>query len=138
VGGAAIDFTGFPRGFTGFADRWNGKTWTAATVSWPKGTTNSNLLGVSCVSAKSCVAAGYIDAKFNLGPAAPDGKAAAVSWNGKAWTATNVPAPGSGKRSVFSGVSCLSTDSCVAAGQLVPLGLAGFWNGRSWKLITTP
>ncbi len=70
------------------------------------------------------------------------GRAAAVTWNGKAWAVTSVPAPGKGKASLFGGVTCLSAASCVAVGQLGPAvstngtGLSGFWNGKSWRLVT--
>jgi hypothetical protein len=72
------------------------------------------------------------------------GKAASTSWNGKTWTATSVPAPGKGKASLFSEVSCPAAGGCAAVGQLGPYnsdegsGLAGSWNGKSWKLGTTP
>jgi hypothetical protein len=69
-------------------------------------------------------------------------RAAAVTWNGKAWTATGVPAPGKGKASLFQAVTCLSAADCVAVGQAGPAGsatgtpLSGFWNGKRWHLVT--
>jgi hypothetical protein len=140
VGGGA---NGAPRVPAGFAERWNGRTWRATAISWPKGTTNSDLVGVSCGSARSCVAVGHIDSAITTLGGGPSGRAAAASWNGKAWAATSLPAPGRGKASLFNYVSCLSADSCVAIGGAGPFnsighGLAGFWNGKSWKLVTTP
>jgi hypothetical protein len=129
-------------GLTAFSELWNGKTWAAAKVSWPKGTSDSYLVGVSCGSAKSCVTVGYVDINVNDG--GNTGRAAAASWNGKAWTATKVPAPAKGEASLFNDVSCRSATACVAAGQLGPYkstegsGLAGLWNGKSWALVTTP
>lgn len=129
-------------GLTSFAEIWNGKTWTAEKISWPKGTKNPLLVGVTCGSATRCLAVGYVDANLNDG--GHTGKAAAASWNGKTWTATNVPGPGKGRASRFNEVSCPATASCLAVGQLGPFntdegsGLAGFWNGKSWKLVTTP
>ena len=44
--------------------------------------------------------------------------------------------------SLFNAVTCLSATDCVAVGQLGPVrtidgvGLSGFWNGRSWRLVT--
>jgi hypothetical protein len=125
------------------ADAWNGKTWTRMSVQPPASAKDdADLIGVSCTAAKSCVAVGFIDADFNDG--GHTGKAAATSWNGKTWTATSGPAPGKGKASLFSQVTCPAAGGCVAVGQLGPYnsdegsGLAGFWNGRSWKLRTTP
>ena len=140
--GSGTAVGGRPGGLAAFSELWNGKTWTPAKISWPKGTSDSSLVGVSCASAKSCVTVGYIDINVNDG--GNTGKAAAASWNGKAWTATKVPAPAKGKASLFNEVSCRSAAACVAAGQLGPYkstegsGLAGIWNGKSWALVTTP
>jgi hypothetical protein len=133
--------TGLKGGLVSFAEFWSGKTWTTGKISWPKGVSNNFLVGVSCSSAKSCLAVGNLDINVNDG--GHTGRAGATRWNGRAWTATNVPAPGKGKTSLFSEVSCPSASACVAVGQLGPFntdegsGLAGFWNGKSWKLVTT-
>ena len=126
-------------GRTGFAERWNGSRWTGVSVSWPRGTGNSYLVGVSC-AARNCVAVGY--SGVSVTAAGDTGGATAVSWQGKAWTVTKVPAPGRGKASLFSDVSCLPSGSCVAAGQAGPagstegIGLTGFWTGKAWRLVT--
>ena len=134
--------TGRVGGLVSFAEFWNGKTWAAGKISWPKGVSNNLLVGVSCASAKSCLAVGNLD--INLNDGGHPGRAGATSWNGKAWTAANVAAPGKGKASLFTEVSCLSATNCVAVGQLGPFnsdegnGLAGFWNGKRVGLATTP
>ena len=43
---------------TGFTEIWNGTTWQLAKVTWPKGTADSVLVGVSCYAAHSCEAVG--------------------------------------------------------------------------------
>jgi len=124
------------------AETWNGKTWTPGTPARPKGSTGGQLDNVSCRTAKSCVAVGFIDADFNDG--GHTGKAAATAWNGRSWTAATVAAPGKGKASLFNEVSCPAAAACRAVGQLGPYnsdegsGLAGFWNGKGWGLRTTP
>ena len=129
-------------GLSSFAEVWNGRAWAAGKMSWPKGTRRPYLVAVSCRSAKSCVAVGFADADFDAG--GHTGRAAATSWNGRTWTAATVPAPGKGKASLFNAVSCPATADCVAVGQLGPYnsdegsGLAGFWNGRGWRLAATP
>ena len=100
----------------------------------PKGDAESFLYGVSCRADGSCVAVG------SAGPSAAT-KATALSYNGKTWTAQNVPGPGTGTSSDFFGVNCLRANQCVAIGETVssspatvtPLG--GLWNGSSWRLV---
>ena len=141
--GTGTPATGRPGGLRSFAEFWDGKTWTAGTISWPKGTSNNYLVGVSCAAANSCLAVGYVNVNLNVN-GAHTGKAAATRWNGKTWTATAVPAPGKAKASLFNEVSCPAAASCLAVGQLGTYGtdegngLAGFWNGKIWTMTTTP
>ena len=136
---AAVGYASSPKGLGSLAETWNGKTWTLTTVRWPKGTSNEMLSGVSCVAGNRCVAVGTIDS--NLKSASNTGKAAAATWNGRAWTVTGVPAPARGKASLLKGVTCLSASNCVAVGQVGPsgstngTGLSAFWNGKSWRLV---
>jgi hypothetical protein len=123
---------------TSMTDTWNGTRWTAAKVPWPKGKTSPVLAGVSCASAKSCVAVSITGFALTVNNS---GDAAAASFNGKAWPVTNVPAPAKGKASELAGVTCLSATDCAAVGESGPTnsgnsnGLSGFWNGKSWKLV---
>ena len=120
------------RGF-GFAEMWNGKSWTAHKVAVPKGDTLSYLFGVSCVTAQNCMAVGALGSSKG-------GSGSALSYNGKTWSSLKVPAPGKGKSSDFSGVSCPKAGDCVAIGETGPSSMAtttplgGLWNGSSWKL----
>jgi hypothetical protein len=113
----------------GFAEIWNGTSWAADKVAGTKG--GAELYGVSCRADASCVAVG------SAGPSAAT-KATALSYNGKTWTAQNVPGPGARTSSDFFGVNCLRANQCVALGETVssaadtPLG--GLWNG-SWRLV---
>jgi hypothetical protein len=115
---------------------WNGKSWTADKVAWPKGTVQAYLFGVSCTSPTNCVAVGAAGGADAV-------RAAALSFNGRKWTRRNVPAPGAGKSSAFSDVSCPKAGDCVAIGEsgdfnlntatVTPRQLGGTWNGRIWK-----
>ena len=117
----------------GFAEMWNGKSWTAVKMA-PNGNAESFLYGVSCRADGTCVAVG------STGPSAT-AKATAVAYNGKTWTAQSVPGPGKGKSSDFFGVNCLRANQCVAIGEIVASGtptvtpLGGLLNGSSWKLV---
>jgi hypothetical protein len=115
----------------GFAEMWNGTSWTADKVTSPKG--GAELYGVSCRADASCVAVG------SAGPSAAT-KATALSFKGKTWTAQNVPGPSTGTSSDFFGVNCLRANQCVAIGETVSSRpataalLGGLWNG-SWRLV---
>ncbi len=133
VVGANVNLKGNNTTMTGFAQVWNGKTWTASSWTGPKGSTESALLGVSCTTAASCLATGLTGTQ-------KAGSAAALSFNGTAWSAVKVPSVGAGLVSDFEDVSCPKTGACVAIGeygkstQANGKPLAGYWNGSAWKL----
>ena len=118
----------------GFAEMWNGKSWTVAKVAAPNGNAASFLFGISCRPSGFCVAVG------SEGPSTA-ARATALSYNGKKWTAQNVPGPGAGKSSDFFGVNCLRDNQCTAIGEIVSPGtatatpLGGLWKGSSWRLV---
>jgi hypothetical protein len=117
----------------GFLEVWNGKTWSETKWTGAKGDTLTFTIGVSCTSAANCMAVGAAGTSKS-------GAAAALSWNGKKWTALTVPGPAKGDSSDFEGVSCPKAGDCVAIGQAGKTNttntsqLAGSWNGKSWKL----
>jgi hypothetical protein len=124
---------------TGFSEAWNGTAWSSQAVSWPSGS-HSVLYGVSCPSTQECVAVGGtgVYATYN------DGTKAAQVWNGTSWSLATLPAASGGVGSVLFGVQCLpaTTPTCAAAGEVGPYttpghALTGFWNGTTWKLVTT-
>ena len=125
------------------AEVWNGRAWkVTAPIAWPRGTTNPSPNGVSCATASSCLATGSIDK--NQKDDGITGRAAASVWNGRTWRATSVPAPGRGKASDFGGVTCLRPTFCAVVGSTEPYdgapgtgtALSGFWNGKSWRLVS--
>src|SRR5207302_1391377 len=62
--------------------------------------------------------------------------------NGTRWKIVPSPNPGSASYSVLSGVSCVSTTFCVAAGSAVVNGnrqtLIESWDGTSWTIVPSP
>jgi hypothetical protein len=130
-------------GSIGYAEAWNGKTWAlTSAVPWPKGTTDPWLYGVSCPAVGHCVTVGLTDWNPDSN-ATLSGRAAAATWNGKAWKATPVAVPGKNDASGFGGVTCRpgKTTFCAAVGDVGPSNtyvsstLSGFWNGTKWKVI---
>jgi hypothetical protein len=128
---------GTAAGPTAFAENWNGKVWTPAKLTWPKGTSVSLLEGISCTYSKMagrhCFAMGGSGTQNTISPVV-------VSWNGARWTTRYLPGPGTGKATVLEGASCLSAADCVATGETgatsgnVSSPVAGFWNGAAWKV----
>jgi hypothetical protein len=118
-----------------FTQVWNGKTWQAGKVAWPKGA-QSIFFGVSCFGAHSCESVGEGAASAT----ATSGHALAVSYQGAAGAVQTVPAPAKGRSTAFTDVSCLPGGTCVATGwtgksnAAVPTLMTGVWGGKSWKL----
>jgi hypothetical protein len=116
----------------GFTELWNGKAWTTAKAPAAKADTFVVLEGVSCATATNCAAVG-------MAGTSADVSAEALSYNGKTWARQAVPSLGAGKLSDFAGVSCPKAGDCVAIGEVGTTGgaassLAGYWNGKSWKV----
>jgi len=130
---AGLSLNSAGTGGFGFTEAWNGTSWTAHKVAWPKRDTESYLQGVSCVTQANCVAVG------SAGASGSD-TAKALSYNGTTWALRNVPGPGAGNASAFTDVSCPKANDCVAFGVTGPADgsagkpLAGLWNGTSWRL----
>jgi len=138
-------------GGTPLAERWNGASWSGqslpvspCSIVIGQGCSGSppsqTLNGVSCASARACMAVGYVD----------DGTSEhdlAMAWNGSTWTIQATAAAPSGTSTSLNAVSCSSAKDCMAAGQLAagPLGAAtsetawaDHWNGRTWSGIQAP
>ena len=107
------------------------------TVPLPKGTTDAVLSGVSCVTARHCVALGVADgATAAFGD---DGSLIIIeTWNGAKWTLHSAAASiGSTTMLVPSVVSCATTTFCVLAGTAYSATVKPYvasWNGK--KLTT--
>ena len=126
---------------------WNGRTWSA---SKPPNPTRSPqwawFNGISCASAKFCVAVG--DYTWPWGNSGPVNEGFADMWNGTKWTLTRklVARPGAITSNLYD-VSCPSAGSCVAAGgSYVPytsgtladptaVAVTEMWNGRKWTQV---
>ncbi len=110
------------------AEKWNGTTWSVQSAPSPAGATDSELHGISCSSATSCIAVGFSGAQ-----------ALAEQWNGTTWAILPTPTPAGG--SALEGVSCSAPGDCTAVGtrgsRIGGVTLAESWNGTSWTIETT-
>ena len=95
------------------AESWDGSAWTVQTIPDPDTTQGAQLTGVSCSSATSCTAVGWLTSSdFST-----NGQQQTVveTWDGTAWTLESSPNPGNGN--ILQGVSCVSSQLCTAAGM---------------------
>jgi hypothetical protein len=124
------------------AASWTGHGWAFAKPPVPAGgiahVRSAYLNGVTCASAKSCVAVGeYFLAKTNATGLFTE------TWNGGSWAVSAVPTP-AGSWAILWGISCRSAASCVAVGSMTPKGakaaapLIGVLNGATWSWQAVP
>jgi hypothetical protein len=99
-------------------ERWNGARWALERIPMPRHLPRcglrTGLAGVSCTSARYCLAVGGTDA---------------YTWNGKRWRSIR------GVSGTFVAVSCEGPNRCAAVGDWANGSLLGWWNGRRWSLI---
>lgn len=97
--------------------RWNGSSWTRQQPPRHAGKIGDSLGGVSCPSARQCIAVGR----------------EAERWNGSRWMMQRIPRPGVGCF-IGNGPSCLSV-SCATARLCVAIGNGNVyrWNGSRWS-----
>jgi hypothetical protein len=88
---------------------WTGTRWRHVSVPMLKSWQQGVLFGVSCRSAKYCVAVGSDNGATGNRPMAE-------TWNGEAWQAAALPRPATGALLGAGAVSCTAIGHCVATG----------------------
>jgi subtilisin family serine protease len=111
--------------------------WTYKELPIPANGWSPEPIGISCVSATSCVAAGhYFEGE--------DVKVLIERWNGTSWSPEAVPSPYAGAPFTRArSVSCVSSSECFAIGAFVDgNGVLKNWSGQlkggSWTNVTVP
>jgi hypothetical protein len=114
------------------AEKWNGTTWSVVTSPDPTGSTGARLAGVTCTSAKNCVAVGqyYTTSRTTL--------PAAEKWNGTKWSVITPAAPSGATAAELEAVACTSATNCWAAGVNSDATLTERWNGTKWSIVSSP
>lgn len=111
---------------TGVSDplalRWDGTEWREVAV--PKTTNYDQLFGVTAIAPDDAWAVG----EFAY-------EAAAVHWDGRAWTRVDPPIDGS---STLTAVSAAAADEVWAVGQDGDGTLSARWDGTRWRLVDVP
>ncbi|MGH9131342.1 MAG: hypothetical protein ACRDWV_06635 [Acidimicrobiales bacterium] len=94
-------------------ERWNGRHWSV--MSGPSlGGNNTSLTGVSCPTASTCFADGYI-VKDRSGPAIDSGEPFVERYNGYAWS-VSYRSTKAGVGVMMGAIACPGTSSCTAVG----------------------
>ena len=120
-----------------FAARWNGSTCAVRRIPAPRGGGGARLGGVSCASARDCVAIGSF---FEPGDVqAPF----TVHWNGQNWRLAHVVVADGDTQLSVSGVSCEPNQTCIAVGGFVnAVGqratLVERWLRSRWSVQPSP
>jgi hypothetical protein len=104
-----------------------GSGWSVQRTPSPRHSPQSQLMAVSCPSARACVAVG----EFNYVPLIE-------RWNGTRWDVQAAFRPPQATFSELDGVSCASTRMCIAVGYRGENALVERWNGRKWTREATP
>jgi len=132
---AVGDFAG-RSGSGALAERWNGSAWRIQPAAGRVIPSGSALSGVSCPTARSCIAVGGAQGGAS-------GVTLAEIWNGATWRLLPSPNPSNTVASTLDSVSCRSAGRCMAVGfdRLAPGGYATLierWNGTSWRILMSP
>jgi hypothetical protein len=126
-------------GVSALIDQWNGSSWVTASGALPPAGLNYALLGVTCVTATSCWAAGAEIGGPNGNPVAP----LTEHWDGTSWSATADPLPAGALGAIFEGVGCASVDDCWAVGFTSDdtggalKSLTEHWDGSTWSVVAS-
>ena len=119
--------------------RWDGRTWQAEPIPRPPGQPQAiTLAGVSCASARFCMAVGDYSSGAGARPSpAFRDRTLAEAWDGSRWRIVHTASPAS--RSALRGVSCTSPRACVAVGtSTAQWTLAEHSRGRAFPAWPLP
>ena len=118
------------------AERWSGTAWSIQTTLNPT-THLSELFGVACSSATSCMAVGS-DINTSILQVT-----LVERWNGSTWSVLAPPGIAGSQGAALQAISCATVKGCNAVGDNingagVEVTLAEKWNGTAWSVKATP
>jgi hypothetical protein len=114
---------------------WNGSKLTKLSVPAPAHSRGSELAGVACSSATSCLAVG------NYTSATGKWRTYSAAWNTGTWTLTAALTIPGETFTTFQAVSCTGPSACMAVGDAYRPGsrpFAEIWNGSTWQNSAMP
>ena len=114
------------------AAAWRGTSWHLQATPAPAGASvASGLFGVSCPSARTCLAVGSGTAVTG------ESTTLAERWDGSRWRIQPSAVPAGAVSAGLSGVACSSPRACTAVGSYFSqreLAMAERWDGSAWRL----
>ena len=122
--------------FRALAEKWNGHSWALVSTPTISGKHMYELAGVSCPSARFCMAAGfYANGSGHY-------QTLIERWNGTNWAKVRSPDTSSTQYNDLNAVSCPSVSFCMAAGYYgsktgASQTLTEKWNGKGWARVTS-
>lgn len=141
----AVGSGGAPNGTAAMG--WDGRRWRMQATPDPDASPEAapalnSLAGVSCTSAKACVAVGEyiqrVDYDPNAMKYAPVQMPLAERWDGVGWSVLPFPSlPAGAGDGGLGAVSCTSSSACMAVGSAGGL-LAERWDGSTWTIESMP
>lgn len=114
---------------TMISEEWSGSSWTQLTVSPPA--PSAVIDQMSCPSADSCTAVGYVPTYSSPGVFSVS-SAAIEQWNGSSWSQIASPASTTDLNSP-SGVWCSSASDCIMTEVITGGSQILSWNGSAWS-----
>lgn len=105
-------------------EAWQAGQWHILRISGPR-IPGFFPFGVSCGSARNCIAVGSTNTARTDRPGAEQ-------WNGRTLRALPVPQPVSRH---LNGISCATPRRCIAVGDTRRATLAELWNGKNWQVL---
>ena len=110
-----------------------GKVWKLQHIARPRDKADNGAIdGISCATAKACIAVGATGASSN--------SVLAESWNGKRWVQHSAPVPRNSSGQYLDAVDCPTATACTAVGNYStqtsskPPGLVESSNGSKWTI----
>jgi hypothetical protein len=119
-------------------EHWNGTQWSI--VKSPNPTSAGNeLFSVAAISANDVWATGYIQKTTSTGTSE---QTLVEHWNGKQWSVVSSPSPGSQADNLTAVAAVSATDvwavGFYANNNGVWKTLTEHWNGKQWKIVSSP
>jgi hypothetical protein len=114
------------------AERWDGRRWRVQRTPNPAPARVSILNGVSCVSARACLAVG----EFFGGSGVH--RPLVERWNGRNWRIVAAPRASRSESTSLFAVSCRVGGRCLAVGRSGSAAFAARWTGSRWISTNVP